>query len=274
MCVIHQKKDNYLKLYKAVLSFTAFIFLIPSSIAQIDSNAMNAAKTIKAEELKINLEVLASDEYEGRETGQKGQKMAAAYIKNHFEKIGIPPLEKLKQGYFQEFSLDVYQPQELSISINGKTFEARKDFFSFSSILSDTVLFINSLQFAGYGINSEKYNDFQNEFFSDKNKEDRNTIFLSNEPLDKNGNSIITGNKVLSDWSTNPRKKSLEAQKQRVNIQFIIEDNLIRMRISKIENIFNIPSTPNYIGNFIPNKTIKSRYSISNIKTNLSSTSD
>src|SRR5688572_32362302 len=38
------------------------------------------AQTIKAEDLSSYLHVLASDEYEGRETGQKGQKMAAEYI--------------------------------------------------------------------------------------------------------------------------------------------------------------------------------------------------
>ena len=44
-----------------------------------DKTAMKYAKTITAEDLKAHLSILASDEYEGRETGQKGQKMAAEY---------------------------------------------------------------------------------------------------------------------------------------------------------------------------------------------------
>ena len=38
------------------------------------------AASITPEGLKTDLDVLASDAYEGRETGQKGQKMAADYL--------------------------------------------------------------------------------------------------------------------------------------------------------------------------------------------------
>ncbi|MBK6835849.1 MAG: hypothetical protein IPG89_16900 [Bacteroidetes bacterium] len=54
----------------------SFIFLLigfSSLIAQDTSNVFYS-KYVTAESLKKNLTVLASDEYEGRETGQKGQK--------------------------------------------------------------------------------------------------------------------------------------------------------------------------------------------------------
>ena len=59
--------------------------LMTSLVAQkdmgvkFDSTAYQYAQTIKAEDLSEYLHVLASDEYEGRETGKKGQKMAAKY---------------------------------------------------------------------------------------------------------------------------------------------------------------------------------------------------
>ena len=243
---------------KYSLTFFSSVIFLASTLAQTNKNAPDPSKFIKAEELKVHLEVLASDAYEGRETGQKGQKMAAEYIKKHFENIGIPPLQNLKQGYFQEFALDVYMPQELSISINGKKFEAKKDFFSYSSILSDTTLILEGLQFSGYGINADNYSDFNFEFYSEKNLEKRNVVVFSKEPLDKNGNSLLTGDKNLSDWSTNPRRKSLEAQKQKINIQFIVEENLMdaykrsehkitssKMKITdnKSNNLFSTPFT-------------------------------
>ena len=52
------------------------------------------AETINVEDLKKHLIILASDSLEGRETGQKGQKMAANYIMKHFRNIGIPPYKR------------------------------------------------------------------------------------------------------------------------------------------------------------------------------------
>lgn len=49
----------------------------------------NAYKVIKADELKKNLYVIASDEMEGRDTGSPGQKKAGEYIVNYYKKLGI-----------------------------------------------------------------------------------------------------------------------------------------------------------------------------------------
>ncbi|GAA3652522.1 M28 family metallopeptidase [Flavivirga jejuensis] len=59
------------------------------------------AKTITADELKEALYIYASDEYEGRETGEPGQKKAVEFIKNHYVSVGIP--SPIAEGdYFQE----------------------------------------------------------------------------------------------------------------------------------------------------------------------------
>ena len=59
------------------------------------------SETINTIDLEKHLSILASDSLEGRETGQKGQKMAADYIMNHFKNIGIPPYKGKK--YYQKF---------------------------------------------------------------------------------------------------------------------------------------------------------------------------
>ena len=62
------------------------------------------SKTIVAEDLRKHLSILASDSLEGRESGKKGQKMAAEYIMNHFKQIGIPPYKR--KTYFQKFKVE------------------------------------------------------------------------------------------------------------------------------------------------------------------------
>ena len=61
------------------------------------------SKTIIVEDLERHLNVLASDSLEGRETGKKGQKMAADYIAKHFKSLGIPPYKK--DTYYQKFKV-------------------------------------------------------------------------------------------------------------------------------------------------------------------------
>jgi hypothetical protein len=73
-----------------------------SGIAQ-DKQAIKYAKTITSEDLKARLTVLASDEFEGRETGKKGQKLAAQYIADKFKEFGLEA--PVNGSYFQTFDL-------------------------------------------------------------------------------------------------------------------------------------------------------------------------
>ena len=66
-------------------------------------NNLKYAETINVEDLEKHLIILSSDSMEGRETGKKGQKMAADYIMNHFKNIGIPPYKK--KSYYQKFKV-------------------------------------------------------------------------------------------------------------------------------------------------------------------------
>ena len=60
-------------------------------------------ESINASELKDMLYTYASDEFEGRETGQPGQKKAVEYLKNYYKALGIPsPLGN--NDYFQDIS--------------------------------------------------------------------------------------------------------------------------------------------------------------------------
>ena len=77
------------------------LLLLPSVL--LSQENVKFSKTIIVQDLERHLNILASDSLEGRETGKKGQKMAADYIANHFREIGIPPYKK--DTYYQKFKV-------------------------------------------------------------------------------------------------------------------------------------------------------------------------
>tara|TARA_B100001173_G_scaffold182511_1_gene157519 strand:- start:241 stop:1545 length:1305 start_codon:yes stop_codon:yes gene_type:complete len=92
------------------------ILLILMSFCTINSysqlqKANKFAKTITAEELKDHLYVYASDEFEGRNTGAKGQKKAVEYLRSFYIKNEIEPGDPDKD-YFQKMKLNLRRGNE------------------------------------------------------------------------------------------------------------------------------------------------------------------
>ncbi|WP_160138313.1 M28 family metallopeptidase [Chryseobacterium sp. c4a] len=74
----------------------------PNHVFQKHDKAFaNAYKSIKAENLKKNLYVIASDEMEGRDTGSKGQKKAGEYMVNYYKSLEIS-YPKALGSYYQK----------------------------------------------------------------------------------------------------------------------------------------------------------------------------
>ena len=71
------------------LLFSLFVAILSAQDNTNTSIATKYAETITAEDMREDLTILASDALEGRETGTRGQKMAAAYIRAHFEELGL-----------------------------------------------------------------------------------------------------------------------------------------------------------------------------------------
>ena len=159
-----------------------------------DSNAIQFAETITAADLKEYLTVLASDEYEGRETGEKGQKMAAEYIAKHFSEFGLTPIDANK-NYLQEFTLISLTFKSAKIN-DGKLFED----FNFYGLENIDIKNAN-FAFVGFGINSPNYNNYEGIDATGKV-----VLFLEGEPI-SNGKSIITNSQELSEWSAGSSKK-------------------------------------------------------------------
>ncbi|TFG78280.1 MAG: hypothetical protein E4H26_02630, partial [Flavobacteriales bacterium] len=110
-------------------------------------SAMNYAETIKEAKLKEHLYTYASDEYEGRETGQPGQKKAVEYLKAQYIQMGIPAAQGGK-NYFQDVPLEVGQIPEGEVILNGDRYDLGVDFLTFQSIKASFAQIV----YVGYGI--------------------------------------------------------------------------------------------------------------------------
>ena len=66
------------------------LLILTVSTMLISQENIKYSETITSKDLYKHISVLASDSLEGRETGKRGQKMAADYIMNHFKDIEIP----------------------------------------------------------------------------------------------------------------------------------------------------------------------------------------
>ena len=149
------------------------------------------AKTITEGELKEHLYIYASDEFEGRETGEPGQKMAIDYIKKQYVALGIPAA-KGGDDYFQPIALEVKKIPTGNIDFAGKSLENGAGFMTFNSFESE----VDSFVYAGFGIEEGDYSDYDGLEVSGKV-----VLVKSGEPTDANGNFVLSGNKVASKWS-------------------------------------------------------------------------
>ncbi|GAA5088472.1 M28 family metallopeptidase [Chryseobacterium ginsengisoli] len=76
-----------------------------SSVVKGDKAFLSAYKEIKADDLKKNLYVIASDEMGGRDTGSPGQKKAGVYMVNYYKNLGIS-FPKALGSYYQKVPAD------------------------------------------------------------------------------------------------------------------------------------------------------------------------
>ena len=121
--------------------------------------ASKYSKYIKAAELKKHLTILASDEFEGRETTTKGQKKAANYIKEHFFNNHISPA--IDSSYFQEFTVDVLDFSNVELIVNDTKLLFLKHYYSFGNPVTTQVNKVFAID-AGYGISNNFNNDYNN----------------------------------------------------------------------------------------------------------------
>ena len=167
-----------------ILSFTCFA---QNKVVK-NANAIKFSQAINPTNAYKHLSILASDEYEGRETGKKGAWMAADYIKNYFKSIGLKgPVDG---DYFQKIDLVSYAVSESVLTINGQPKQAYKDFIIGSNNvgINGFTFNVNDIVFAGYGISKSDYNDYEGINVEGKVV----LIFANGDPSAKAGEKLST----------------------------------------------------------------------------------
>ncbi len=118
------------------------------------------ASTITTEDLKEDLTILASDALEGRETGKRGQKMAAAYLMAHYQELGLTPPVTVggTKSYYQNVKLKTSKPGNIYLIVNDTKLKNLEDEIMYYGAEKNTNEISTEVVFAGSG--SEK--DFEN----------------------------------------------------------------------------------------------------------------
>jgi len=160
-----------------------------------DPIAMKYAAIITPELEKMHLSIIASDEYEGRETGMPGAAKAADYIANEFKSLGLTPI--VNGSYFFDVPIMGTRFMVNGLTINGTAYNYGKDFTAQGG--GTKTINVKDVVFIGYGIGDEKYDDLKGIDITGKV-----VVLMSNgEPM-KDSVSFITGKKQLSVWSPIP----------------------------------------------------------------------
>ena len=112
--------------------------------------------------MRAHVNFLAHDVMEGRETGTRGYDVAAAYVAAQFEAAGAEPAGDdgtyFHHARFRSYLID---PSRSSFSIDGQTFEHRKDAILAIGLEPETEV-TAPVVFVGFGITApeQKYDDY------------------------------------------------------------------------------------------------------------------
>jgi hypothetical protein len=177
-------KNKYLLLLLFFLAFKA---------EGQDSTALKYASGITVEGARLHLSILASDKFEGRETGKRGAKLAASYLAGQFKNLGLTA--PVNGSYFQKVGLVESGLQVRKFEVNNKELKHLSDFYMAKATSSKKIK-ASQVVFVGYGISTERYDDLKGMDIAGKV-----VMVLSDGEPQRDGTSLITGSKEVSEWS-------------------------------------------------------------------------
>ncbi len=170
-------------------SLQQFITVILISVCFVPLQAQKKGlESINAHDLKMHMLFLASDELEGRETGEPGLNIAAKYLAVQAEQLGLKsadPENGLFQPYIIQESANDLSSSYIAIQIAGKDLVVNnRAFYIFPASDGDRTLIEGEIVFAGYGINDEGhgYNDFK-----DIDIEGKVVLIMNRAPMNEEG---------------------------------------------------------------------------------------
>lgn len=168
-----------------------------SQTSDVNNPGLVGMESITPERLKAQLTVIASDEFEGRETSFRGQKLAAHYIASQFERTGLLP-EGDSGTYFQRFpvvhiTVDAKSSLTTSTPTGSREWtEFGKEYIPYASGKDTTIS--GEVEFVGYGINSKIFG--YSEYDSTKDYRGKIVLVLRGTPGEEDSASIFFKNRI------------------------------------------------------------------------------
>ena len=154
---------RYRREMKIARWFLAILCASATSLLAVDELALRlqpALEAITPDGLLAHIKILASDEFEGRAPGTKGEELSIKYITDQFKQIGLKPGNP-DRSYIQEVPLvGIKSDPKMSFIIGDKTTDLKypNDFVASSARLQSEIKIDNSdVVFVGYGIVAPEY---------------------------------------------------------------------------------------------------------------------
>lgn len=154
---------RYRKKMKMARWFFTMLVATATSLLAVDELALRlqpALEAITPDGLLAHIKILASDEFEGRAPGTKGEELSVKYITDQFKQIGLKPGNP-DRTYAQEVPLaGIKSEPRMSFTIGDKTIDLKypDDFIASSVRLQPEIKIDKSeLVFVGYGIVAPEY---------------------------------------------------------------------------------------------------------------------
>ena len=167
--------------------------------AQQNPDAVKYSRLVDTVTSYKHLSILASDEFEGRETGKPGAAKAANYLAGQFKMLGLQA--PVNNSWFQNVDLIENSLNVSRFTVNGEPLKHLEDFY-IKGFLGSSQINVEDIVFAGYGISDEKYNDYAGVDVRGKVV----MLIAKGEPV-RAGKSVISGTTKLSDWSNSLNKR-------------------------------------------------------------------
>jgi len=147
-----------------IISLFMFVYL---SCRNKEHDIEAAAASLNTDELAHDVQILSSDEFEGRFPASLGEEKTIEFLKTEFEKIGLKPGNG--ESFFQEVPLvEITASPQTKLVITGGTnpleFAYGDDFVGVTLRVQEKVIVENSdMIFVGYGIVAPEYqwNDYE-----------------------------------------------------------------------------------------------------------------
>lgn len=203
-------------------SFLLFIFYFVSSYAQVSEAepALDLVAEITGERIKNHLATIASDDFEGRETGTEGNNKAAQYIADRLAAAGIePPADR--SNHYQKVYFTHYSFEESALSIAGEPAKHLWTYYMPPDRTRDVDITAEEIYFLGYGINDKKYSDYKKV----KNNKIKVAVIYLNEPMTEDGQALVTGEYGPSKWNGDLALKLKTAAEYGIEHLLVVDPN-------------------------------------------------